>query len=547
MSIINTVAALNVNLVKVYSLNGVLVRNKIYYRGGLQRTETDDEFITNILNSSDIINSSKVFIESDFPSFQYYNAFHIRNNKIYFFGGRQSQWTIENEPIFGKYDFQNHNWKLFESSFNLEDYSCAMTYDGLFVIFGGKFRNKDYSKDIYITNTNSDNWGNHWIKPNFTYGPRSRTFHSATILSDGRMVVLGGRTNDSILVPMSEIWVYNINLNEWQLIMAKGDIPSPRSAHSAILTSDNKIIIYGGTSDSDVNLSQPLAVLDTSVWVWLQPKIISSIERNFHTNNIAGKQLMITFENKPTVDPLNDITILNITTWAIDTTFKSESLSIDEKMLPLKTLDKRDIVDENNNSSNDSAKMIIVITSGVAIILVGTIIYCLYLCCIHKKKSRKQKRNIQTKRRTAADHIEMILGYFGKSFEKETVPTEVELDSIIVPESNYAQSIDESGTGTPLSSISSLLSPNHLQIPKVTRHPKSLRKPISIPQPIMELPSRTESSLSFPASLTPTQHSTSSEASQKQSQFIKDDGLIIRPRQIHRINSRTLMNTKNDS
>ncbi|RIB05459.1 hypothetical protein C2G38_2047575 [Gigaspora rosea] len=515
-------------------------------------TETDDEFIKNIFqNSSDIINSSKVLIESEFPSFQYYNAFHIRNNKIYFFGGRQSQWTDENEneTIFGKYDIQNHNWELFdESPFNLEDYSCSMTYNGLFVIFGGKFRNKDYSKDIYISNTNSDNWGNNWIKQNFTYGPRSRTLHSATILPDGRMVVLGGRTNDSIFVPMSEIWVYNIDVNEWQNIMATGDIPSPRSAHSAILTSDNKIIIYGGTSD--VNLSQPLAVLDTSIWVWSQPKIINSVERYFHKTNIAGKQLMITFENKPTVDPLNDITILNITTWSIDTTFKSGTLSIDEKMLPLNdqiTLNKRDAVDVDESSNNDSTKMFIVIISGIAIILFGTIMYCSYLCFVHKKKSSKQKRNIQTKRRTAADHIEMILGYFGKSFEKETIPTEVELDSIIVPESNYARSIDESGTGTPLSSISSLLSTNHLQIPQVTSQPKSLRKPISIPQPILELPSRSESSLSFPASLTPTQQTTSSESSQKQSQFIKDDGLIIKPRQLHRINSRTLMNTKNDS
>ncbi|CAG8476600.1 2514_t:CDS:2, partial [Dentiscutata heterogama] len=533
--------ALNVNILKVYSLTGVLVRNKIYYHGGLQSAETND-FIPNILHSSDIIKLSKIFTDSDFFSFPYHNAFHIRSNKIYFFGGQR---TDDNESIFGRYDIKNRNWKVFknstESPFNLEDHSCVMANNGLFVIFGGKILVSGasvYSKDIYIANTNSEHWGNNWINPIFTYGPGPRAFHSATILPDGRMVVLGGRTNDSMFAPMSEIWVYNIDMNEWQNIVANGDIPSPRSGHSTILTSDNKIIIYGGTSD--VNLSQPLAVLDTSVWMWSQKKIISSIERYCYTTNTVCKQLIITFGNEPKIDPLNDITILNITIWAINTTSKSEILSINEEMSPSsdqKVFAKRSIYNNNNEGT-----MIIVIIVGITVIFAGTFAYLLYLW-LNKRRKRRQKRNVQSKRHTAADDIAMLLGFFGKSLEPSTAPG-LELDSIIVPESNYSQSINDSGTGTPLSSKSplSLLSANqvdHSSISHLTRKPTIPHKPLSIPQPIMEIPSRSASSLSHPVSRTPTP-STSSDSSRKQSRLIIDDGLLVRPRQVYKINSRTL-------
>ncbi|CAG8838238.1 20194_t:CDS:2, partial [Racocetra persica] len=219
---IHAVYALNVNLKKAYSITGILTRNKIYYHGGLQMIGVDD-FVTNSLPSSNIINSFDDAINSNFFSFPYNNAFHVTNNQLYFFGGRLFEQADDGETIFGRYDVQNHKWEFFQNSsefpFRLEDHSCAMTNNGLFVIFGGKSLasgTTNYSNDIYITNFNSEHWGSSWIKPSFIYGPGSRTFHSATILPDGRMVVLGGQTNDSIFVPMSEIWVYDININEWQ-------------------------------------------------------------------------------------------------------------------------------------------------------------------------------------------------------------------------------------------------------------------------------------------------------------------------------------------
>ncbi|CAG8579985.1 8217_t:CDS:2 [Cetraspora pellucida] len=533
------VHALNVNPIKVYSLTGILVRNKIYYHGGLQKTETDD-FITKTLPSSDIMNLSEDDIDSIFLSFPYHNAFHVTNNQLNFFGGRHSQQADDDEQIFGKYNAQNNKWDFFQSStefpFNLQDYSCAMTDNGLFVIFGGKFPvsgTTTYSNDIFITNINSKNWGSYWIKPIFTYGPGSRTFHSATILPNGKMVVLGGQTNDSIFVPMSEIWVYDININEWQDIVAEGDIPNPRIAHSAILTLDNKIIIYGGMSD--VKMSQPLAVLDTSLWFWSHPKIISSFERYHYTTNRVGKQLTITFENDSNMAPFDDITILNMTIWAIDSTFESNTLSFDDKMLSSNgqiTLGKRDTVETNNVINKESVNdpneiMYIVIFAGIAIILAGSITFILYIW-FGKRRKRRQKRDIKTKS-TAADHISMILGFFGKSLETNKAP-ELELDSIIEPlQFNYQESLGNSGTGTPLSPIS----PNHIDHSQINHLMSKSIPPITLPKPAIET-SRTPSPQSH--------HVSPSQSTSSTSQFIKSDNPspIIRPHQVYRINSRIL-------
>ncbi|CAG8840725.1 12961_t:CDS:2, partial [Racocetra persica] len=167
----------------------------------------------------------------------------------------------------------------------------------------------------------------------------------------------------------------------------------PRIAHSAILTVDHKIIIYGGISD--VNVSQPLAVLDTSLWIWSHPKIISSFER-------VGKQLTINFENNP-----NDITIFNITIWAIG---ESNALSFDDKMSSSNgqiTLGKRDTNETYNTVNKDSPNdvMLAVIFIGVAIILIGSATFILYIWC-GKRRKHRQKRDIKTKS-TAADHISM--------------------------------------------------------------------------------------------------------------------------------------------
>ncbi|OBZ87216.1 hypothetical protein A0J61_04734 [Choanephora cucurbitarum] len=118
----------------------------------------------------------------------------------------------------------------------------------------------------------------------------NRCGHTTSMLSDGRLIVIGGyrcldpllndqdyemRKNiDLSLIEMGTIDVFNTNTSTWmQQNQTKGDLPSPRVFHSAIVASQNQKMSpfqsYIGSSLEDRN--QMSAILDTNSWTWRIP------------------------------------------------------------------------------------------------------------------------------------------------------------------------------------------------------------------------------------------------------------------------------------
>lgn len=77
--------------------------------------------------------------------------------------------------------------------------------------------------------------------------PPVRYGHTQTLISDQRIVVLGGfdgATGDSI--SLSDVWVYDIHNSSWYQIQAKLDYenkPANRSSHSQVLMPDGFSIL----------------------------------------------------------------------------------------------------------------------------------------------------------------------------------------------------------------------------------------------------------------------------------------------------------------
>ncbi|KAI8327968.1 hypothetical protein BC941DRAFT_445973 [Chlamydoabsidia padenii] len=149
-----------------------------------------------------------------------------------------------------------------------------------------------------ITGPVNDFWkyqfqSNTWIQlplPSKTW--QARCGHSSNMLSNGKMVVLGGydcvgnyTTNPVIsktLVSLDHALIYNTWTQTWSNQTLQGDtIPEPRTYHSAVTTKDDKVMICGGQDGA----AQPFqtyisaagdpsgmtAVLDTSQWTWMIP------------------------------------------------------------------------------------------------------------------------------------------------------------------------------------------------------------------------------------------------------------------------------------
>src|SRR5438874_9408195 len=72
-----------------------------------------------------------------------------------------------------------------------------------------------------------------------------RTAHVATALSDGRVLITGGRDHDGNLVAVSEIFD-----PESQTSTASATLTTARVDHTATRLADGRVLVAGGTGDS---------------------------------------------------------------------------------------------------------------------------------------------------------------------------------------------------------------------------------------------------------------------------------------------------------
>ncbi len=72
--------------------------------------------------------------------------------------------------------------------------------------------------------------------------------HTSTLV-DKFILTFGGHNGQS---PLNDVVLYNIEQNIWKQVEVFGQTPIPRSFHSACLIEDSKIIIFGGHSGGQV-------------------------------------------------------------------------------------------------------------------------------------------------------------------------------------------------------------------------------------------------------------------------------------------------------
>lgn len=106
----------------------------------------------------------------------------------------------------------------------------------------------DYLNDIYFLDLKSGSGVQNWLKPECTgQGPSARESHSSVVYKpEGRapmLVVYGGKDMHSRL---GDIFSLDTGSNSWTELKPLGISPPPRSMHSAVLISGNRMVVIGG-------------------------------------------------------------------------------------------------------------------------------------------------------------------------------------------------------------------------------------------------------------------------------------------------------------
>ncbi|CAG8603280.1 5529_t:CDS:2 [Acaulospora morrowiae] len=185
-------------------------------------------------------------------------------------------------------------------------------------IFGGRQDilmglNFTLFNDVALFNPDLLSWD---LRGSLPDSPKPRAHHTATLLKNGIIVILGGVEEQNETVPI------DINLQ------ATGSLVEPRSSHTAVLTDDDKIIIYGGWKTWRENNTTPtplIAILDTSTYTWSSPKITGdSPPLQSHVAHLYANYLILAFGNitnvnGPPTDTTNKIYLLDIKnfTWEL--------------------------------------------------------------------------------------------------------------------------------------------------------------------------------------------------------------------------------------
>ncbi|KAG1465708.1 hypothetical protein G6F56_004831 [Rhizopus delemar] len=108
--------------------------------------------------------------------------------------------------------------------------------------------------------------------------PEARYGHTTSILSSGKLVVIGGVASYG-LATMKTVMVYDISANTWvqqNVNGQNGQYPSTTSDHVAVVNSQDQIIIFGGNNRAVERKRQYLnsiAILDTKTWTWTIPTV----------------------------------------------------------------------------------------------------------------------------------------------------------------------------------------------------------------------------------------------------------------------------------
>lgn len=118
----------------------------------------------------------------------------------------------------------------------------------------------------------------------------SRSRHTATLLADDRVLVAGGRTIDPITLDQvltSSAEIYDPDANAWTQL---APLPEARAFHSATLLVDGRVLVVGG--DSPAGIGSTAAVFDPVTGVWASVPMLEARKRHTATLLPDGRVLI---------------------------------------------------------------------------------------------------------------------------------------------------------------------------------------------------------------------------------------------------------------
>ncbi|KAI9259406.1 hypothetical protein BDA99DRAFT_560844 [Phascolomyces articulosus] len=340
-----------------YGGDSILLNRRLYYYGGRGSTGTNtttlqDLIYLDITNSAQVSSAQSNWQQAQVtggltaePNYLYAMAVIPDLNSIMIYGG--AGYNSENQLLQHSvvvYNATTDTWQnLAEPQPRLKQVfagTASRGDDGKAYVFGGRSYASGimppFNRDVRIYDFAAASWSQGAALP-ANVGVRFRT---PTTLAGKDLYYIGGMTanytdtqitSDNIMVPMTDILIYNIDDNQWRTAQATGDIPNPRIMHTiASKPNSQDILLYGGKYNISTNVPIPgniCYVLNTNSMAWEKknPVGVGPGALYGHAAVFAdySSLLFIMFGVNSTGNSQSGFHILNTETWTWDASYLS--------------------------------------------------------------------------------------------------------------------------------------------------------------------------------------------------------------------------------
>ena len=186
----------------------------------------------------------------------------LDNGKVLVAGGIQSFSTFGNIASTELYNPTNGTWAT-NTTMTTSRYGHTATLlgNGQVLVAGGQAHDSTGYTTLASAELYDPNLGTWTLTGTM---PNAHLFHTATLLTNGWVLVVGGEDNNGS--PLTKADLYNPASGAWA---NTGSMTTKRSGHTATLLPDGKVLVAGGAdSDASVNLLASAELYDPVMGTW---------------------------------------------------------------------------------------------------------------------------------------------------------------------------------------------------------------------------------------------------------------------------------------
>ncbi|KAG9286318.1 hypothetical protein G9A89_014305 [Geosiphon pyriformis] len=244
-----------------------------------------------------------------------------RYDQLFVIGG--VVWNVTTDPLVFTFDTGKKEWSRPDLGgsppIRRREFQAVTNSESRIFCFGGledkattakSDTNTTFSNEMTVLDTLQGSW----VLKSTLGAPLPRADSTAILLSSGHIVYLGGRQANGQFVAMNEAWIFDTKTFAWTSMKTTGKAPQSRNGHSAALTTDGRIILYGGINFNSTQPNSDVYILNTatSPYEWSQPKIENGVTpRAFHTATMVKNFMVVAFGIEPDTGSSSSVYILD--------------------------------------------------------------------------------------------------------------------------------------------------------------------------------------------------------------------------------------------